>query len=60
VSGSTSRDEWARLSDIVDQLLDVPPDERRARVDELSAGDSARRVALEQLLDDCEREITLL
>ena len=41
-------------------MLDVPPDERRARIAELSAGDPARRVELERLLEECDREITLL
>ena len=53
-------DDWARISSIVDELLDVPPAERPVRIAELSAGDPARRAELERLLEECEREITLL
>ena len=59
-SPSHPRDDWARISSIVDELLDVPPAERRARIAELSGGDPARRAELERLLEECEREITLL
>src|SRR5688572_24524838 len=45
---------------MVDALLDVAPAERQARIAELSAGDPARRAELERLLEECEREITLL
>src|SRR5829696_2984758 len=48
-----------RISAMVDALLDVPAAERPARIDELSAGDPARRAELERLLEECEREITL-
>ena len=60
MSSSTSRDDWARLSAIVDELLDAPPAERPAHIMRLSAGDPARRVELERLLAECDREITLL
>ena len=53
-------DDWAKISSIVDALLDVPPAERPARIAELSARDPARRAELERLLEECEREITLL
>jgi serine/threonine protein kinase/dipeptidyl aminopeptidase/acylaminoacyl peptidase len=41
-------------------LLDAPPDRRASRIEELSGGDPARRSDLERLLEECEREPTLL
>src|SRR5215210_7471335 len=53
-------ERWAELTSLVDRLLDVAPQQRRAVVEELSAGDPARRAELEALLVECEREPTLL
>ena len=60
MSESGPPDDWARISAAVDDLLDVPPAERAARIAELSAGDPARRAELERLLEECERELTLI
>lgn len=53
-------DRWAELAPLVDQLLDTPAERRPALLDQLSDGDSARRVTLERLLVECERAMPLL
>jgi len=47
---------WSALASLIDKLLDAAPEERRALIDELSAGDQARRAELDSLLADCEGE----
>ena len=49
----------ARLAALVDTLLDAPPERRGALIDELSAGDPARRAELAALLRECEEEPAL-
>jgi len=60
VSGPTPRDDWPELASLVDTLLDAAPDKRPALIDDLSAGDPARRAELERLLAECEHEPALL
>ena len=45
---------------MIDALLDAPADRRAPLLDELSAGDPARRAKLERLLAECERPDPLL
>ena len=52
--------EWSRLTAVIDRLLDAPPPERAALIEELSAGDAGRRAELHNLLAECEREPLLL
>jgi serine/threonine-protein kinase len=41
---------WARLSPLLDELLELPPAERARRLDEACAGDAALKAQLERLL----------
>jgi serine/threonine protein kinase/Tol biopolymer transport system component len=41
---------------LIDTLLDAVPEKRAALIEELSAGDNARRSELERLLAECETE----
>jgi serine/threonine protein kinase/tetratricopeptide (TPR) repeat protein len=50
----------SELASMVDVLLDASPERRAAIIEELSAGDEARRLELERFLEECEREPTLL
>ncbi|MBC7895728.1 MAG: serine/threonine protein kinase, partial [Cytophagaceae bacterium] len=45
---------WAQLEPLVDALLDAAPEDRPARLIELSGGDGARRAELERLVAECE------
>jgi serine/threonine protein kinase/WD40 repeat protein len=60
VTGWRVPDDWTRIAALVDALLDTPPPERAARIEELSAGNPARRAELERLLMECEHGLTLL
>jgi serine/threonine protein kinase/Tol biopolymer transport system component len=51
---------WSHLASLVDALLDVSPKARAALIAQLSAGDDPRRRELERLVDECEREPSLL
>jgi hypothetical protein len=51
---------WSELASLVDVLLDAPPERRASLIQELSAGNTVRRSELERLLEECEREPTLL
>jgi len=51
---------WAKLSSLIDVLLDTPVDERPALIDRLSGDDPARRLELDRLLAECERGLPLL
>jgi serine/threonine-protein kinase len=55
-----SSEDWSELSSLIDLLLDAPPEQRASIIEDLSAGDRARRSELERLLDECQRELTLL
>jgi eukaryotic-like serine/threonine-protein kinase len=48
------------MEPLVDAILDAPKERRGALLDELSGGDAPRRVALERLVAECEREFPLL
>jgi TolB-like protein/Tfp pilus assembly protein PilF len=52
--------DWTELEPLLDQVLDVPVQERAARIVELSRGNLTRQRALEQLLADAERDTPLL
>jgi serine/threonine protein kinase len=55
--GDTNPPEsWSELASLVDALLDAVPERRAALINQLSAGDPARRSGLQRLLDECERE----
>lgn len=53
-------DNWAQLEPLVDALLDAAPEHRPALLDELSGGDLARRLELEDLVAECEKGDSLL
>ena len=53
-------ENWAELSSTIDQILDTAPEAREALIEKLSAGDAAIRSDLENLLEECEHESTLL
>ncbi len=48
------------MEPLVDAVLDAPPEQRAALLDELSGGDAARRLELERLVAECERAFPLL
>jgi serine/threonine-protein kinase len=53
----TSGERWAAIEPILDELLDLAPEERAARLAELSSGDAALRAEIEVLLaEDQGRE----
>jgi Tol biopolymer transport system component len=60
MTGANRDDEWDTLASLVDRLLDAPPADRRGIVEQLSAGNPARRAELEALLAECENESALL
>jgi serine/threonine-protein kinase len=51
---------WGELEPLLDRLLDAAPNRRVQLLDELSGGDTARRVQLEHLLVECEKDRRLL
>jgi len=51
---------WAELQPLLDELLDLPAEQRATRVAELIRGDSALQHQLEDLLAEAERDIPLL
>jgi Tol biopolymer transport system component len=53
-------ENWPELASLVDALLDAPPERRASIIEALSAGDAVRRLELERLREECEREPTLL
>ena len=48
------------MAPLLDELLDVPAEQRAARIAELSGGNAARQRRLEQLLAEAERDLPLL
>jgi serine/threonine protein kinase len=60
VAEKDSQKTWSDLVSLVDALLDASPEARAALIAQLSAGDEARRLELERLVDECEREPSLL
>ena len=60
MSGVQTPESWSELASLVDSLLDAPPGERGALIEELGAGDAARRLMLVSLLAECEQESALL
>jgi Tol biopolymer transport system component len=60
MSAASRSGNWSELASLVDALLDAPPERRASLIEELSAGDTVRRSELDRLLEECEREPTLL
>jgi tetratricopeptide (TPR) repeat protein len=60
VAPSITPQDWQLLAPMIDALLDAPAGRRAPLLDELSAGDPARRAELERLLAECERPDPLL
>ena len=60
MASSITPQDWQLLAPMIDALLDAPADRRAPLLDELSAGDAARRAELERLLAECERPDPLL
>jgi tetratricopeptide (TPR) repeat protein/TolB-like protein len=60
MSAAPRPENWSELASLVDALLDAPPERRASIIEDLSAGDPVRRLDLERLLQECEREPTLL
>ena len=60
MSAAPQSGNWSELASLVDALLDAPPERRASIIEQMSAGDAARRSELERLLEECEREPTLL
>ena len=52
--------DWERLEPLLDALLDTPPEQRPALVEELCAGDTALRAQLEALMSDADRGVPFL
>ena len=52
--------DWEHLAPLLDAVLDTPADRRNAVIVELTGGDSLRRAQLEDLVNECERELPLL
>ena len=52
--------DWDDLNRLIDAILDVPPDQRDALIEQLTAGNAARAATLRALVDDCERGLPLL
>src|SRR5205085_9675150 len=52
VSPLFDRARWARIEPLLDELLGVPPDERRARLATIAGDDAELGRELESLLDD--------
>ena len=53
-------DNWSELASLIDTLLDAPADQRPGLIDDLSRGDSVRRLELERLLAECDQDLGLL
>ena len=53
-------DSWSELASLIDTLLDAPPERRPGLIDDLSKGDSVRRLELERLLAECDEDGSLL
>jgi serine/threonine-protein kinase len=60
VQRSITPEDWQQLAPLIDVVLDASVDRRAALLDELCAGDSARRAHLERLVEECERPDPLL
>ena len=52
--------DWEDLNRLIDAILDVPPEQRDALIEQLTAGNAARAATLRALVDDCERGLPLL
>jgi serine/threonine-protein kinase len=53
-------DNWRELAPLVDAVLDAAPELRDAVLQDLSGDDPDRRVVLERLVAECERDLPLL
>jgi len=60
MSQARSDESLSQIASLLDALLDAPPDRRGPLLEELSGGDATRKVELQQLIDDCERDAPLL
>ncbi len=56
----SAAENWSELTSLVDALLDAPPERRGDLIAVFSAGNEHRRLELERLLAECEREAPLL
>ena len=52
--------DWATLAPLLDRVLDAEPERRAAVLDEVSAGDAARREALARLVAECDQDLPVL
>jgi hypothetical protein len=52
--------DWSRLQPLLDEVLDVPAEQRATRLAELTRGDFALQRKLEQLLTESDRDTPLL
>ena len=50
----STRERWRRIEEILDELLELPPGERLARLDQLSPSDSDLRTRVISLLEEDE------
>ncbi len=48
----TTPDRWKRVEEILDEVFDLPPEQRRARLDELAAGEAGLREEVLALLEE--------
>jgi len=53
-------EDWRRVEPLLEELLDLPPEDRASRLDELTAGDAALRERVRALLDQDERDDGIL
>jgi serine/threonine-protein kinase len=60
VSRPLTPENWKQLEPLVDAVLDAEPKQRAGLIAELTGGDEARRVELEQLVAECETGDPLL
>jgi len=51
--------DWTTLAPLLDRVLDAESDRREALLDEVSAGDPARRAALARLVAECDQSTPL-
>ena len=59
MADTRSPNDWSQLSSLVDALLEAPPEKRGDLIAELSGTDAMRRVELEQIIAEFDRETPL-
>ena len=52
--------DWATVAPLLDRVLDAEPERRASVLDEVGAGDPARREALARLVAECEQDLPVL